>query len=182
MADNIKSLAGSYPPINSTTISMFGSSMICEGSVVNSPAGTAIPRSRPASRTATFVTSTVTPTRRRISSALSRRIRSAPLPTVPRPMMPTLILCFIQTAAPSAPREPFPPRLFLVLGITKAGLNAAFNGSKVKRLQDVIECAGLHGLPGYLTVGDCRHHNDAGMRFALHELVENVHTSHDGHA
>src|SRR5436309_802655 len=104
-------------------MSMFGSSMSWDGFVVSIPAGMAKPRSRPAPRTAILLTSTGTPTRWRINSAFSRKMRNAPVPTVPKPIIPTLIFCFIRLSDIAGghrplqltPREPLPPRLFLIL-------------------------------------------------------------------
>src|SRR5262245_10883506 len=109
-----------------------------------------MPRSRLISRTAIFVISIGTPTRCRISSALSRRMRNAPVPTVPRPIIPTesFFMSFL------AARQPLPPGLLAILGMAEASGNAGFDDSEVKRFQDVIERSDFHGLPRDFAVGD----------------------------
>src|SRR5207247_11239147 len=115
-------------------------------------------------------------------STFSPRSRGRLFPTVPRPIMPTLICCLIFTVVASAAGEPLPPWPLLIFGIAEAGRNAGLNDGKVEWLQDVVKRADLHRLACDLTIRKCSQHDHVGMRGAAHDLFQSFHSSHPGHA
>src|SRR2546430_2490213 len=80
--------AGSSPPATSTTTSTWGSSSTSDGSVVNSPLGTATARDFETSRTRMRWRRRSTPARRRSTSRRSSRRPATWAPTVPSPISP----------------------------------------------------------------------------------------------
>ncbi len=82
-------LAGSMPPITSTTMSMSPRLTRAVASVVSSPGSTATPRVRPGRRTATPATSSGAPIRAARSAAWSPISRYTSEPTMPQPSSAT---------------------------------------------------------------------------------------------
>src|SRR3972149_3337653 len=91
IACRMKDRAGSRPPMSSTTIWIEGSSSTSSTRVVNTPSGKGQLFFRPTSRSATLARRTGTPSLCRIRSLFCRRICTVPVPTVPKPRIPTLI-------------------------------------------------------------------------------------------
>ena len=106
-ASRMSSSAGCTVPITSTTRSMSGSVTTEAGSSVRIDAGTAGPRSRPVSRTATRVTSRRSPVRASMSSPSAAMSSASADPTVPQPSNPMrIVLPFTRRTLPLPHRTP----------------------------------------------------------------------------
>ena len=90
MASSTRLLAGSMPPITSTTMSISGSLTRSCQSLESVTRSSTMPRARSILRQTTVLTSMGAPARRESSCALRLRTAYVPPPTVPSPAMPIL--------------------------------------------------------------------------------------------